>query len=92
MRGILFTLGCFGLLMAIAVAGGGRTAIAHLHHKDRASRAIHSSRNDVLPRELYRYNLLGSAASDDARCEAAWAESRRHFFNDGGERPKGARP
>lgn len=92
MRGILLTLGCFGLLTAIVLAGGGSTAIARLHNKDRASREIHSSLNNVLPRELSRCNLLGSAASDDTRCEAAWAESRRHFFNDGGERSKGTLP
>lgn len=36
--------------------------------------------------ELVRCRGLGEGGGADARCHAAWAESRRRFFG-GGERP-----
>ena len=36
--------------------------------------------------DLVRCRALGEAGGADARCHAAWAESRRRFFG-GGERP-----
>jgi conjugative transfer region protein TrbK len=31
---------------------------------------------------LARCQTLGLAAENDTRCQAAWAENRRQFFND----------
>jgi conjugative transfer region protein TrbK len=35
---------------------------------------------DPLAEELKRCQLIADQAKDDPACEAAWAESRRHFF------------
>jgi len=36
--------------------------------------------DDPLAAELKRCQLIAEQAKDDAACEAAWGENRRHFF------------
>jgi conjugative transfer region protein TrbK len=38
---------------------------------------------DPLPAELARCQALGQAGASDARCLAAWSESRRRFLSGG---------
>ncbi len=85
MRGCLLILGCIGLLLGYAVAGGGITAtIVHLiHTADRYAHQGHVLPQEAgaLDRELRRCTRIGIDANDDPRCQAAWAENRRRFFD-----------
>ena len=55
----------------------------HVSAGSSAGMASSSVRDDPLAHELVRCRAIGMAARDDAACEAAWAENRRRFFNDG---------
>jgi conjugative transfer region protein TrbK len=74
------------LLLAFVAAGSGvvRT-IDHVWHELRqeSSGAILTVHSEVLARALRRCQQMGEAAGDDARCQAAWAESRRRFLDYG---------
>jgi conjugative transfer region protein TrbK len=87
--GCLLPLGCLGLLLAAAAAGSGIIAtVDHAWHElqRESGCAILTLRSDALARALVRCQRMGEAAGDDARCQAAWAESRRRFL-DYGPRP-----
>lgn len=79
----------FSLRAVARVAGFGLVAVAIVAtaiHLGRDQAVPRPARTVVLPlidplvREIKRCEALGMAAEQDARCEAAWAESRRRFF------------
>ncbi len=97
MRGCLLTLGCVGLLAGYLLLGGGITAtLTHLLHEagiNRSGGIILPGTKDDLARTLQRCGRMAAEAQDDPRCQAAWAESRRRFFDYGpGYVPAGSRP
>ena len=71
------------MLLFYAAAGGGIIAtVTHLlHSADHAFREETVSSRDALRRELERCVTLGLDAPNDPRCQAAWAENRRRFFD-----------
>ncbi len=87
MRGCALTFGCLGLFLGYAAAGTGivATLVHFAHEANLAGRvgAILTPDKDGLARELARCQQMGIGASDDPRCQAAWAENRRRFFDYG---------
>lgn len=85
MRGRLLNLAAIAraagfVLVAIAIIA------ATLHFRETPPRTQQRSEgpaapSDPLSEELKRCQVLAAQAKDDAACEAAWAESRRRFFN-----------
>lgn len=69
----------------VAVAVAIAATVFHLR-RDRTGpadriRAAAAMLEDPLARDLARCRTIGLAAKDDAACAAAWAESRRRFFD-----------
>jgi conjugative transfer region protein TrbK len=87
MRGCALTLGCLGLVLGYAAAGTGivATLVHFAHQANQAGRtgAVLPVGQDALVRELVRCQHIGTMAADDARCQAAWTENRRLFFDYG---------
>ena len=86
MRGRPFSKGAAGRVGFVVVAAAIIAASSHFRHDDTsaspaAGTATTSGRNGPLARELARCRAIGMAATDDAACEAAWAENRRRFFS-----------
>lgn len=85
MRGRLLNLSAIAraagfVLVAIAIVA------TTLHFREAPSRPPTRAPSpaatiDPLSEELKRCQVLAAQAKDDAACEAAWAESRRRFFN-----------
>lgn len=77
-RTISRVVGVLAVTVAVALAA------AHLRHLpvDTIDPAIlvKDAPADPLARELARCRSIGMAATDDAACEAAWAENRQRFF------------
>jgi conjugative transfer region protein TrbK len=48
--------------------------------------SVQPQSNEPASSELLRCREIGAAALDDAGCKKAWADSRRHFLEGGGER------
>jgi conjugative transfer region protein TrbK len=64
-------------LVAIAII------VAMLHFRDPLPRVRHTAPaagSDPLSDELKRCQLIANQATDDAACEAVWAERRSRFF------------
>ena len=85
MRGILLPMGClrpiFGFIAVIAVLVA---TVVYLHSHPTPvgnnTGAVLPLQDSALARVLARCQVIGDAAKDDARCEAAWAENRRRLF------------
>jgi conjugative transfer region protein TrbK len=84
MRGRLLNMPAIGravgfALVAIAIVAAAlhfRTSESHVQGLNVSPVAA----SNLLATELQRCQALATQAKDDAACEAAWAESRRHFF------------
>ena len=89
MRGCGLTLGCAGLMVGYVVAGTGIGAsLVHLAHKADLTWGAGTDlakEKGALARELARCQQIGAVGANDARCEAAWTESRRRFLDYGAE-------
>jgi conjugative transfer region protein TrbK len=87
MRRLALPLGCLGWVIGtIALSAALVAAIVHFEHSAQRSHsqsAVTPLKDDALTRELARCQQIGAAAKDDARCDAAGAESRRRFFSYG---------
>jgi conjugative transfer region protein TrbK len=85
MRRLVRPLGCLGWVIGTtALSAALIAAIVHFEHSSpraRSESALTPLKDDALARELVRCQQIGTAAKDDARCDAAWAENRRRFFN-----------
>lgn len=68
----------FALVGIAIVAGTLHFREAPLRSPDHT--ASPAATTDPLSEELKRCQVLAAQAKDDADCEAAWTESRRHFF------------
>jgi conjugative transfer region protein TrbK len=82
MRGRLFNMPAIGRAVGFAlVAAAIVAATLHFRHDEPRFHGLHVSpaASDPLTDELQRCQALAAQASDDAACEAAWAESRRFF-------------
>jgi conjugative transfer region protein TrbK len=96
MRGRPLNIATIGRAIGfIALAAAiGATAV-HFQHAGAERASSHSASpttSDPLAPELARCQTIGMAATDDAACEAAWAESRRRFFAPGiTNQPEGPR-
>jgi len=89
MRGCGLTLGCVGLVLGYIAAGTGIAAtLVHLAHRAELTWRVGADlprQKGALAHELARCQQIGVGATNDVRCEAAWAESRRRFLDYGTE-------
>jgi conjugative transfer region protein TrbK len=84
MRGRLLGMPAIGRAVGFGlVAAAIAAATMHFRNNDprlQGLRASTAAVSDPLASELKWCQALAAEAKDDAACEAAWAESRRHFF------------
>ena len=84
MRGRFFNLRAVARAAGFALAAVAiMTTAIHLGRDQavpRPARTVVLPLADPLVREIKRCEVLGMAAEQDPRCEATWAENRRHFF------------
>ncbi len=74
-------IGAGALVAIIAVA-----AIQRTHSDVQERTALTITERDPLAQELLKCRALSTKAADDKTCEAAWAESRRRFFEMGSKK------
>jgi conjugative transfer region protein TrbK len=84
MRGRFLNLPAIARAIGFALVGIA-IVVGTLHFREAPSRlpdhpAGLAATTDPLSEELKRCQVLAAQAKDDADCEAAWAESLRHFF------------
>jgi len=81
MRGTPPGLPAIGRAVGFAlVAGAIVAATLHFRRDEPRGLAGPAPASTPLTEELRRCQALAAQAKDDAACEAAWAESRRHFL------------
>jgi conjugative transfer region protein TrbK len=65
----------------VALVGIGAVALVRgKHNHADPQQTAAATEHDLLAHELLRCRALSIRAKDDKACEAAWAESRRRFF------------
>jgi conjugative transfer region protein TrbK len=67
----------------VTVAASIAAAAVHFSHNEKSEATIllrSSAQSDPLASELAHCQSIGTAAQNDAACQAAWAENRRRFF------------
>jgi conjugative transfer region protein TrbK len=77
--GITRAVGYAAVAVAIAATA---LHVRHMGAGASASLPTPSTESDPLAAVLARCQAIGTAAQNDAGCEAAWAENRRRFFTD----------